>query len=153
MSVLPSPTIFSKPRRTIKRVFIHCSASDNPKHDDVSVMREWHVKGNGWSDVGYHYFIKKDGTVQTGRNIDASPAAQEGHNANTIAICLHGLEKDKFTPEQFQSLRALCEMIRQKIPTVTFHGHCEVNKNKTCPVFNYKKVLSLDNKGNMKGDL
>lgn len=138
--------MFKAPRRRVDRVFIHCSASDNPKHDDVSIMDAWH-KARGWSGVGYHYFIKKDGTVQDGRSLEKTPAAQAGHNTGTIAICLHGLDEDKFTDEQFNALKQLCREIDQQLK-VTFHGHREVAA-KACPVFDYKKVLDLDPRGNL----
>lgn len=145
MSLLP---FFTAPKRSIKRVFIHCSASDNPKHDDISVIRKWHLE-RGFSDVGYHYFIKFDGTIQAGRPIEVSPAAQEGNNANTIAICLAGLTVEAFTQAQFDALRGLCSSIHRALPNVTFHGHCEVSP-KSCPVFDYRKVLDLDVNGAMK---
>jgi N-acetyl-anhydromuramyl-L-alanine amidase AmpD len=128
----------------VNRVFIHCSASDNSSHDDVKVIRTWHLE-KGWLDIGYHFFIKKDGTIQEGRDIDRTPAAQKGHNTETIAICLHGLAD--FTPEQFSSLKKLCNDINRNYNSITFHGHCEVNSHKTCPVFDYKTVLNLNDKG------
>lgn len=137
--------MFTKPQRLIDRVFIHCSASDNAKHDNIETIREWH-KERGFNDIGYHYFISSDGWIHPGRNIDITPAAQEGHNAHTIAICLHGLTK--FTEEQFKSLRDICDEIHKVIPKATFHGHCEVS-SKSCPVFDYRKVLNLDSKGRM----
>ena len=136
---------FKKPEREIDRVFIHCSASGNKKHDDVSVIRKWH-KERGWSDVGYHYFITFDGTLQEGRDIERTPAAQRGHNTGTIAICLHGLDYDDFTEDQFDTLRKLCGDIYIDIEDVTFHGHCEVAA-KDCPVFDYQEVLNLDEFG------
>jgi hypothetical protein len=36
---------FKAPKRPVSRVFIHCSASDNPDHDKVSVIRDWHLGG------------------------------------------------------------------------------------------------------------
>jgi len=145
MNVFP---LFIAPKRRVDRVFIHCSASDNPKHDDVSIIRQWHLaRKPPFVDVGYHFFIKLDGSIQAGRNIEITPAAQEGNNANTIAICCAGLSA--FTNEQFNSLRVLCNSIQCAIPQVTFHGHCEVNARKTCPVFDYKKVLRLDAAGRM----
>lgn len=131
--------------RSIQRVFLHCSASDVPLHDDISVIRRWHIQ-RGFADVGYHFFIKSDGTVQKGRDIEAVPAAQENNNKGTIAICCHGLTT--FTEAQFKSLRELCHAIRTNLPGVTFHGHCEVSA-KTCPVFDYKAVLNLNAKGKM----
>jgi len=140
--------MFDKPHRAVDRVFVHCSASDNPDHDNVQTMREWH-RARGWSDVGYHYFIRKSGQLEEGRPLSRSPAAQKNHNGGTIAICLHGLEEDKFTQMQFETLIALCTEINDAYEgRVTFHGHREVAA-KSCPVFDYKRVLGLDNKGRL----
>lgn len=141
---------FEKPDREVERVFLHCSASDRPAHDDVAVMREWHL-ARGWSDVGYHFFIKKDGEVQDGRGLEVTPAAQGGHNTGSIAVCLHGLAVENFTEAQYRSVIALCNEIHQAYEedAVTFHGHCEVS-SKACPVFPYREVLGLDAHGNME---
>lgn len=140
--------LFPIATRNVDRVFIHCSASDDPLHDDVAVMDLWH-KQRGWSGVGYHFFIKKDGTLQEGRPLWKVPAAQAGHNVDTIAICLHGLLESKFTQEQFDTLKDLCRMIDDAYNgEVTFHGHREVAR-KACPVFDYKNVLQLDSNGNL----
>ena len=139
---------FQKPTRPVRRVFIHCSASDNPAHDSAVIIDRWH-REKGWAGIGYHYFIRKDGVLELGRDLEKTPAAQENNNTATIAICLHGLEKDKFTEAQFQTLRALCNQINRAYGfNVTFRGHCEV-ANKACPVFDYKDVLDLNNRGNM----
>ena len=45
-----SSYIFKKPARPVRRVFIHCSASDNPDHDSAAVMDAWH-KQNGWAGI------------------------------------------------------------------------------------------------------
>ena len=141
--------IFVKPKRKVNRLFIHCSASDNPEHDDVSVIRRWHL-ARGWDDCGYHVFIKHCGTVQFGRDIEVIPAAQSPNNAGTIAICLHGLSKDKFTLRQKRALISLCKEINESYDSVTFHGHKEVASHKTCPVLDYVSVLGLDPFGNMR---
>ncbi len=140
--------MFEKPERHIDRVFLHCSASDRDEHDNVATMRQWHL-ARGWDDVGYHYFIRKDGTVEAGRPTGLTPAAQRGHNAGTIAICLHGLAEERFTQQQFGSVIDLCTEISQAYKgMVTFHGHCEVSA-KACPVFPYRTVLGLDDHGEM----
>ena len=140
---------FIEPHRRIDRVFLHCSASDDPDHDDIRTIRDWHVDGNGWSDVGYHYFIRSDGTLQEGRPLEGTPAAQAGHNAGTIAICLHGLAAENFTSAQYRALIGLArEIDRACAGGVTFHGHCEVS-SKSCPVFPYRAVLGLDGTGRM----
>ena len=136
---------FTKPKRHVNRVFLHCSASDNPAHDSVEVIRDWHVNGNKWADVGYHYYIEKNGRLATGRPLSKNPGAQYPHNTATIAICLGGLEE--FTSAQFDTLKRLCVVIEEAYDgVITFHGHTEV-ANKTCPVFPYKTILQLDKQG------
>lgn len=139
---------FVKPKRNVHSVFIHCSASDNPNHDNIATMTQWHLQ-RGFKIVGYHYFIRKDGTIENGRSLEQVPAAQQGHNTNSIAICLHGLDINKFTGKQFESLRAICHAVDNAYGqgTIRFRGHREVTNLKTCPVFDYKKVLNLDNNG------
>lgn len=139
---------FKKPKRKINRVFIHCSASDKPDHDDIHIIRRWHTNpppgGNGWTDVGYHFFITKQGDIQEGRPIERTPAAQYRYNTGTIAICVSGFRD--FKSVQFDTLRKLCDAILAELPGVTFHGHCEVSA-KECPVFDYKGVLGLNSRG------
>ena len=139
---------FTKPNRRIEKVFVHCSASDYPQHDNVETMRKWHLE-RGWQDVGYHYFIRKNGQVDIGRDIEKTPAAQVGHNRGSIAICLHGLKKELFTPQQFKSLVELCKQIDSAYENqIVFRGHCEVS-DKDCPVFDYRRVLGLNRFGEM----
>jgi N-acetyl-anhydromuramyl-L-alanine amidase AmpD len=145
-------SIFEKPKREITKVFLHCSASNRPNHDNVEVIRSWH-KQRGWSDIGYHYFIRSDGTIEKGRDIEKKPAAQAGHNTGTIAICLHGLYPQDFTMAQYDSVYMLCKAIDDVYDDrrISFHGHSEVSP-KPCPVFEYRAVLKLDNLGIMVGD-
>ena len=140
---------FNKPGREIRRVFLHCSASDNPDHDDIGVIRGWHMDGNGWSDVGYHFFIRRYGTLEAGRPLGDPPAAQAGNNAATIAVCLHGLDPSSFAGAQYRTLIGLARDIdRAYDGRMSFHGHCEVSA-KSCPVFPYAAVLGLDADGRM----
>jgi len=137
---------FIKPKRKIDRVFLHCSASDVPAHDNIETMKRWH-KARGFNDIGYHFFISKNGVLHQGRDIEKTPAAQRGNNLRTIAICLHGLRKEKFTEAQYEALKTLCiDIDKSYAHKVSFHGHCEVSA-KACPVIDYKKILKLDKYG------
>lgn len=141
--------IFQKPRRPVSRVFLHCSASDNPAHDNVETLRAWHL-ANGWADIGYHFVVLKNGTIAPGRSIELTPAAQNGNNTGTIAICCTGLTRELFTQAQYDAVRDLCGQIDRAygVGRVTFHGHCEVSP-KTCPVYDYRTVLGLDARGHL----
>ena len=143
--------MFKKPYRKVSRVFIHCSASDLPRKGAAlkSQIHEWHVDDRGWSDIGYHLLIDKEGSLIPARPLEVIPAAQKGHNTGSIAVMVHGLKW--FTGDSMYTLIALCKAINEAYEgEVSFHGHHEVQPNKTCPVFDYKTVLQLDKDGFMK---
>lgn len=140
------PFPFARPARPVRRIFWHCSASDRPEHDAAEVMHRWHLE-KGWSGIGYHLFVRKDGTVEAGRDLEVTPSAQADHNTGSIAICLHGLVPERFTAEQFHAARAVAAGLHAAYgDAVTHHGHCEVAP-KSCPVFDYRAVLGLDAAG------
>ncbi len=145
-----SDITFSSPSRSVDTIFLHCSASDATSHDDISVMKRWHMVDNKWSHVGYHFFINKNGNIQEGCSIEQIPIAQKGHNTGSIAICLHGLKKSKFTSAQLTSVKKLCKAITDSYDKkIRIRGHKEVS-NKSCPVFDYKMTLELTNEGYYK---
>ena len=127
--------------RKINEIILHCSASDSPEHDDIRVIRLWHLK-RGWSDVGYHYFIRKNGVLEKGRDEKIVGAHCKGRNRKSIGICLHGLEKDKFTKEQFRTAGKLVGILLDKY-NLTKDDVSPHNKysSKSCPVYNIKEVL------------
>lgn len=136
---------FVKPQRYVDKVYIHCSAASGSQFADISIIRAWHL-ARGFDDVGYHYFITYDGVIQKGRDLELTPAAQKGNNTGSIAICLAGLLPQDFTFPQLDALVELCYDINWEYESITFHGHNEVS-TKTCPVFNYKETLHLDERG------
>ena len=80
-------------------------------------MRNHHVNTNGWADIGQHFTIFPDGTVVTGRDLDASPAGIYG--ANTGAICIECLGNfniggDVMTEEQKGAIVAVTKILLDK---------------------------------------
>lgn len=123
--------------RTINRIIIHCSASDNP-NETIEDIRRFHTApppmGRGWRDVGYHFFIRKDGTVEPGRPVEKIGAHCFGANGDSIGICLSGLKS--FTEPQFNALRLTLAACQTRWPRATLHPHNEIDlKGKTCPNF------------------
>lgn len=129
--------------RKITEIIIHCA--DTPEGRDVRAkdIRRWH-KEQGWQDIGYHYVIDLDGTVEAGRDLETAGAHAQGHNANSIGICYVGgcdgqmKPKDTRTEAQKQSLILLLKYLRQRYPTAKIIGHRDVSK-KACPSFDAKK--------------
>lgn len=127
--------------RPIDLIVVHCSDSDVQAHDNIETIRTWHVKENGWSDIGYNFFIPKDGNVHIGRDEEFAGAHVRGFNRRSIGVCLSG--KKLFTDAQFHSLGELCKglMIKYGISKDRVVGHCDLDPLKTCPNFDLKKLV------------
>lgn len=139
--------------RRIDKIVLHCSATPEGKDYTVAQIRQWHL-ARGFSDVGYHYVIYRDGSVHCGRPENQVGAHTTGHNPHSIGICYIGgcaatknakgeyPPKDTRTPEQRASLVSLVAEMRRKYPGATVHGHNEF-ANKACPSFNVQKEPEL----------
>lgn len=132
--------------RTINEIIIHCSATAEGRDFKAADIRRWHVQGNGWKDIGYHFVIDLDGTVEVGRPVAQQGAHCSGHNKTTIGVCYVGgcasdgkTPKDTRTDAQKKALRELVAVLRSCFPTVTkVSGHREY-ANKACPSFDVRK--------------
>ena len=125
--------------RQIDKIIIHCSDSDIEAHDNLDTIRKWHVDERNFSDVGYHFFIRKSGLIEKGRDLDLVGAHCVGQNKTSIGICCSG--KHHFTHSQFLALKGLIDslyIILQK--ALTIHGHCEFS-TKTCPNFSVEEFV------------
>lgn len=118
--------------RKIKSIVLH--VSDSPDDLDIGAkeIREWHID-RGWSDIGYHYVIRIDGTVEKGRDLDRPGAHAKGHNIDSIGICWVG--RDKISNYAFASLTQLLLKLLDKhnLSCQNILGHYEINPKKTCP--------------------
>ena len=77
--------ILKKSRRYINEIIVHCTATQEGREVTVSEIRQWH-KARGFSDIGYHYVIHLDGTMELGRDVDISGAHCTNHNAHSIGV-------------------------------------------------------------------
>lgn len=129
--------------RQITEIIIHCA--DTPEGRDVRAdeIRRWHKNERGWSDIGYHYVIDLDGTIEAGRDVETAGAHCTGHNAKSIGICYVGgcdaqmQPKDTRTEEQKASLLLLLKYLRQRYPKAKIYGHRDFAQ-KACPSFDAK---------------
>jgi N-acetylmuramoyl-L-alanine amidase len=124
-------------RRTTKYIVLHCSATRAKQDVDAAQIRQWHL-AQGWQDIGYHYVIKRDGTVETGRAPDNSVGSHvKDHNSNTLGICLVGglnnetaRPEDNFSGEQKAALRQLITKLLVRYPDATILGHRDLSPDK-----------------------
>ena len=130
--------------RKIDKIIIHCAATPEGRDVKMETIKSWHVKGNGWSDIGYHFVIELDGTIKDGRPLHRSGAHTKGHNANSIGVCyVGGIDKDKKpkdtrTEAQRQSMDNLIAGLLLDNVDASVHGHNEFSA-KACPSFDVAK--------------
>ena len=127
--------------RSINKIIIHCSATREGQNIPVSTIREWHMNGRGWSDIGYHFYIDLHGDIYKGRDIAKIGAHCKGQNRNSIGICYCGgveadgkTPKDTRTEKQKDSLLAVIRTLKAMYPEATIHSHRDF-ANKACPSF------------------
>ena len=150
--------------RPIRKIVIHCSDSPDDRHVTAADINDWHVwpryneerdqwyyqgkwhkhedlpsdvrgkRGNGWSTIGYHAVILRDGTVEQGRPLETPGAHVRGHNHDSIGICLIG--RHEFTEEQMMILEGLVRAYKSRWPQAEVLGHTDLDPGKTCPNLN-----------------
>ena len=131
--------------RKINKIIIHCSATPEGREHDVADIRRWHLK-RGFNDIGYHYLIHIDGTIEEGRPINKQGAHCSGQNRGSIGLCYVGgmskdMKKAKDTRTQAQKdslIKLMHELIYKYNKDMTIHGHNEY-ANKACPSFNVQE--------------
>ena len=145
------PQRLKRSKRHITDIIIHCSATPEGKDYTVQDIRRWH-KQQGWSDIGYHYVVYRNGHIEPGRDVDIAGAHCEGHNAKTIGVCYIGgvakdgkTAKDTRTLAQKAALLSLLTDLKAMYPQARIVGHRDYDtKGKACPSFDakteYKKI-------------
>lgn len=135
--------------RRITHCVIHCAATRPSQDIGVSEIRDWHVRGNGWRDVGYHWIIRRNGLIERGRHEGQAGAHVAGHNASSIGICLvGGLDQaGKPAPDyaagQLAALRGLITRLEHLYPGAQVLGHRDFpGVAKACPSFDVAHWLA-----------
>lgn len=136
--------------RKIDKLIVHCSATPEGEDYTIEQIRQWHVEGNGWSDIGYHYVIDRYGNIHNGRPESVVGAHTTGQNATSIGICIIGgcpprsvkdwkrKSKDTRTPQQKLALVKLLKELKKKYPVAKIYGHRDF-ANKPCPSFDARR--------------
>ncbi|RPG97209.1 MAG: hypothetical protein CBD25_000185 [Candidatus Pelagibacter sp. TMED165] len=142
-------------RQETKYIVIHCSQTRPSQKIGVKEIDRWH-RERGWLKVGYARVIKRDGTVEQGRDDDELQAHVKNYNHISTSVCVVGgakeenwkLGEDNFTSEEWESLKKVLEELVIKYPEARIVGHYELDERKTCPNFNVREyLLNEDIKG------
>lgn len=130
--------------RELKEIILHCTATKEGIDYSVEQVRKWHLD-RGFNDIGYHFLIRLDGTVEAGRPLETVGAHCKGHNANSIGIAYvggldkNGRPKDTRTLPQKEAMRRLVHDLKQYFPRLEVHCHNEYS-TKACPCFSVSEL-------------
>ncbi|MFF7707792.1 N-acetylmuramoyl-L-alanine amidase [Pseudomonas sp. NPDC007930] len=155
----PSPLI---PRRRTTLLVVHCSATGPDSDIGCQDITAWHLK-RGWAAVGYHYVIRRDGTLEAGRPEGSIGAHVAGHNATSIGVCLvggldaAGQPACNYTEAQMASLRRVLGELHGRYPAARIVGHRDLSPDgngdgvispneylKACPCFDVGEWLAAN---------
>lgn len=99
-------------------------------------IHQWHLS-NGWAGCGYHYLVRKDGSIYTGRPENAIGAHCPSMNSHSIGICAEGEYMRETMPQiQKQAIIELVAYIKNKYNISRIGGHKEFYST-DCPGTNY----------------
>lgn len=106
------------------------------------IIHEMHLE-RGWAGIGYHFYIRKDGTIYRGRYENAIGAHAQGANNKALGIALEGnFNAEMPTSKQIRSLIILSKYLIAKYNITDIKRHKDV-KETECPgnnfPFNYIK--------------
>ncbi len=126
--------------RKIDKIILHCTATPPGKDLRRQELLQMH-RERGFTDIGYHIIIRRDGTLMRGRPLDQVGAHCRGYNRNSIGIAyVGGLDQegrpaDTRTEAQHWAMLQLIEAFTLMYPDIMIYGHNELNPHKDCPCF------------------
>lgn len=137
-------------RKTTNFLVIHCSATTEKMNIGAAEINNWHQQ-RGFVCIGYHYVIRRDGTIEIGRDENVVGAHVRGHNWESIGICMiGGVDADdlskaeaNYTDEQWAELEKLLRALRREYPSAVIQGHRDFpDVLKACPSFDVKSWVT-----------
>lgn len=98
-------------RYSTKRIVLHHA---DASICDAATIHRWH-QANGWSGMGYHFLVRKNGTIERGRPEDTIGAHCLSHNSDSIGICFEGnFSKEIMSETQLKSGQELLNYLYKK---------------------------------------
>ena len=136
--------------RGITKIIVHCSATKPSMDIGAEEIKRWHSdpkpKGNGWSDIGYHYVTRRNGKIEKGRDIGIAGAHAYGHNFSSIGVCIvggideDGNPEDNFATIQLSKTRKLLDFLVLTFPDAEVVGHRDLpGVTKNCPCYDVRE--------------
>lgn len=141
--------------RSIKRIFVHCTAGSQ-RQTVADLQAEF--KRKKWKRPGYHYVVQADGTIRQLLDEEYVSNGVKGYNSTSIHVAYmggidaQGKATDNRTDAQKESLRKLLKLLKSRYPEADIMGHRDISPDKNgngivdswerikeCPCFNAKE--------------
>lgn len=128
--------IYEAPLTDVYRtVVIHHSVID--EGDDIRTLQaiqRLHRVDRGWADVGYHYFVGKDGNIYEGRDIHVRGTHVAGYNTGSVGVCLLGnFTTASPSAAQINSAHIIIGWLADQLQLTHLAGHNDFNPQTECP--------------------
>lgn len=121
-------------RAVTARIILHHAAATSAS---VEAIHRCHL-ANGWNGIGYHYYVRKDGSIYRGRPETAIGIHAGAANYNSIAICFEGnFETDEMNNVQTEAGAMLVADIKSRYGDLNVIRHKDVNST-ACPGKNFR---------------
>jgi N-acetylmuramoyl-L-alanine amidase len=148
---------FRSATREITEAVVHWSATYIDQDIGSQEIHGWH-REQGFTGIGYHYVIRRDGTIEKGRPLqyEGAHADANGHNKYSMGICLVGgytvpsniglnqppQGPESLTAEQMTTLRLMLNTFYKVWPGGQVWGHNDTDPgNKSDPGFNVSTYI------------
>lgn len=133
---------------SINALVVHHIEAEGPNWT-VDFINEMHKRDNGWSGIGYHIYIRKDGSVYRGRKDCYVGAHCQGFNSSSIGIAFEGnFDKSTtvMTDAQYNAWVGVYNYYKSLYGTLPVYGHKEKSSS-LCPgnYFPLDKVKNVSN--------
>lgn len=132
-------------RSRTNRIILHHAEASNCTVQDI---HRWH-KNNGWSGIGYHFFVRKDGAIYRGRPEGTVGAHASGNNSDSIGICFEGTYMTENMPDaQLKAGQELVSYLKGKYGVSRVQRHKDVCAT-SCPGTNFPFSKIIGGSGNV----
>lgn len=122
-------------RKSTNRIILHHSGVN--VRQSIQIIHDYHKATNGWAGIGYHFYIRTDGSIYRGRPENTVGAHAGGNNSDSIGICFEGnYSEETMTKEQENSGKELLNYLKEKYNVNVIQKHYILNKT-DCPGTNF----------------
>lgn len=122
-------------RNVTNRIILHHSGVSVLQ--SVEVIHNYHKNTNKWAGIGYHFYVRKDGSIYRGRPEEMIGAHAYGANSDSIGICAEGnFNEETMSEVQKNAIKELVAYLKEKYNITKVQRHSDTIAT-TCPGKNY----------------